>query len=93
VKKNDFIALVKEIGNYETKVEAEKAVKTAFEAIEQVLKSGDEIMIPRFATFKTALLKGKEGTVPGTTKTYKTEDRMIPKFSPSQHLKEVVAGN
>ena len=35
--------------------------------------------------------KGKEGTVPGTNKKYKTKDKFVPKFKAGKGLKDAVA--
>ena len=37
------------------------------------------------------LLKGKSGKVPGTDKTYTTQDKMVPKFKAGKGLKDRVA--
>lgn len=90
MKKSDFIELVKQTGQYETKAEADKAIKNTFDSIIKVLEEGDSITIPRFATFKTSLLKGKTGTIPGKAEKYTTDSRLVPRFSPSKYLKDAV---
>lgn len=43
-----------------------------------------------FGALKTALQKGKTGTVPGAEKTYTTEDKIVPKFKAGKGLLDAV---
>ncbi len=92
MNKSDFIELVKTSGNYSTKVEAEKAIKAFTDSVTSVLAAKDEVVFVGFGSFSTALQKGKSGTVPGTTKTYKTEDKIVPRFKSGVTLKNACAG-
>ena len=89
--KNDFVELVKTVGEYESKKEAIKAIESFTIAVEKALANGEEVTLAGFGSFKASLLKGKEGKVPGTDKTYKTEDKMVPKFKAGKGLKDKVA--
>lgn len=89
--KTAFVDLVQSKGNYKTKKEAETAIKAFTDSITAALAARDEVSLVGFGSFKASLQKGKEGTVPGTTKTYKTEDKMVPKFKAGKSLLDSVA--
>ena len=91
MKKSDFVKTIKEIGGYAKKEDAEKALDSVVDAITHVLKSNETVELVGFGKFENAVQKGKEGKVPGTDKTYKTADKMVPKFKPGKALKDVVA--
>ena len=88
----DFTQLVMKNGNYASQVEAKAAIAAISNSITQVLTNGDSIRLD-IGTFKTALLKGKTGIVPGSkpVKKYTTVDKMVPKFGASAGLKTSVA--
>ncbi len=91
MNKAQFVELVQKHGNYKTKVEAETAIKAFTEAVTEALVAKDEISLVGFGSFSAALQKGKSGTVPGTSKTYTTKDKMVPKFKAGKGLKDRVA--
>lgn len=91
MNKAEFVDLVKEVGEYVTKKEAEVAVNSFVAAVEKALSSGKAIELVGFGKFETVLQKGKEGKVPGGNKIYKTADKMVPKFKPGKGLKDLVA--
>lgn len=91
MNKSEFVDLVKEVGEYETKKEAEKAISTFTAAVTKALAKKDSIELVGFGKFETVLQKGKEGVVPGTTKKYKTSDKNVPKFKAGKGLKDAVA--
>jgi len=91
MNKPEFVQLVKQLGGYSTNDEATLAIDTIQKAISKTLVKGDEISLQSFGKFSTKLIKGKSGVVPGTTKTYTTQDKMAPKFTASSVLKEAVA--
>lgn len=91
MNKAEFVDLVKEVGEYETKKEAEKAISTFTAAVTKALAKKDSIELVGFGKFETVLQKGKEGVVPGTTKKYKTSDKNVPKFKAGKGLKDAVA--
>jgi len=67
--------------------------------VELVQASGDyktkveaEAAIKAFTeAVTTALVKKEDGKVPGTDKTYTTQDKMVPKFKAGKGLKDRVA--
>lgn len=91
MKKYEFVELVRRNGGYNSKAEAEKAIKAFTESISEALSKHDNISILGFGSFSAVLQKGKTGKVPGTDKTYKTEDKMVPKFKTGSTLKDRVA--
>ncbi len=91
MNKAEFVELVQESGSYKTKVEAEAAIKAFTEAVTTALVKKDDISLVGFGSFNAVLQKGKSGKVPGTDKTYTTEDKMVPKFKAGKGLKDRVA--
>ena len=91
MNKSDFVKTIKEVGGYSEKKEAEKALDSVVAAIQKVLKSNDTVELVGFGKFENAILKGKEGTIPGSDRKYKTEDKYVPKFKPGKALKDEVA--
>jgi len=91
MNKASFVELVQKHGEYKTKVEAENAIKAFTEAITEALVAKEEVSLVGFGGFSAALQKGKSGKVPGTDKTYTTQDKMVPKFKPGKGLKDRVA--
>ncbi|MDA3966813.1 MULTISPECIES: HU family DNA-binding protein [Helicobacter] len=91
MNKAEFVDLVKKVGEYETKKEAEKAISSFVLAVEKALAKKESIELVGFGKFESVLQKGKEGTVPGTNKKYKTKDKFVPKFKAGKGLKDAVA--
>lgn len=91
MNKSEFVDLIKEVGEYETKKDAEKAISAFTAAVEKALAKKESIELVGFGKFETVLQKGKEGTVPGTTKKYKTQDKYVPKFKAGKGLKDAVS--
>jgi len=91
MNKAQFVELVQECGNYKTKVEAEAAIKAFTDAVTTALIKKEDVSLVGFGSFTAALQKGKSGKVPGTDKTYTTQDKMVPKFKAGKGLKDRVA--
>jgi len=91
MNKAQFVELVQASGEYNTKVEAEKAIAAFTDAVTTALTKKEDISLVGFGSFVTALQKGKTGKVPGTDKTYTTVDKMVPKFKAGKGLKDRVA--
>ena len=91
MNKAQFVEIVQASGNYKTKVEAEAAIEAFTEAITTALVKKEDVSLVGFGNFSTALQKGKSGKVPGTEKTYTTQDKMVPKFKAGKGLKDRVA--
>ena len=93
MNKAQFVELVQASGNYKTKVEAEAAIKAFTEAVTVALVKKESVSLVGFGSFEASLQKGKSGKVPGTNKTYTTQDKMVPKFKAGKGLKDrVLAG-
>ena len=89
--KAQFVDLVQESGNYKSKAEADNAIKAFTEAVSIALEGKEDVSLVGFGSFSTNLQKGKSGKVPGTDKTYTTQDKMVPKFKAGKGLKDRVA--
>jgi len=84
--------LVARIADYSglTKVDAERALNAFIKSVEDIMKEGDSVSLVGFGEFYGAVQKGKSGKVPGTDKTYSTEDKRVPKFKPGKSLKTLM---
>ncbi|MCE3038082.1 HU family DNA-binding protein [Helicobacter anatolicus] len=91
MNKAEFVDLVKEVGDYTTKKDAENAINAFVVSIETALAKKESVELVGFGKFEAVLQKGKEGKVPGSDKTYKTADKMVPKFKPGKGLKDLVS--
>lgn len=91
MKKDDFIELMQKQGAYKTKTEAQKAIKAFTSAVTEALAEQKHISLVGFGNFSTTLQKGKTGKVPGTDKTYVTQDKIVPKFKAGATLKDRVS--
>ena len=91
MNKAQFVELVQASGEYNTKVEAEAAIKAFTEAVSVALAKKEDVSLVGFGSFISVLQKGKSGKVPGTDKTYTTQDKMVPKFKAGKGLKDRVA--
>ena len=91
MNKAQFVELVQASGEYKTKVEAEAAIKAFTEAVSVALAKKEDVSLVGFGSFVSTLQKGKSGKVPGTDKTYTTQDKMVPKFKAGKSLKDRVA--
>jgi DNA-binding protein HU-beta len=92
MNKAQFVELVQKNGDYKTKVEAEAAINAFTASITEALVAREDVSLVGFGSFNAALQKGKTGTVPGTDRTYTTEDKMVPRFSAGKSLKDSCAG-
>ncbi|BEG56885.1 DNA-binding protein Hup [Helicobacter sp. NHP21005] len=90
MKKAEFVELMKEEGGFESRKEAEFALDGFVKAVQKALSKHESVELVGFGKFEVALQKGKSGKVPGSDKTYATEDKMVPKFKPGKVLKDMV---
>ncbi|MDE6885924.1 MAG: HU family DNA-binding protein [Helicobacteraceae bacterium] len=91
MNKSEFIEEVKKVGGYDTKKAAEQAISAFTDAVKKVLTKKDTVELVGFGKFETAVQAAKEGKIPGSNKTYKTKEKMVPKFKPGKALKDEVA--
>jgi len=89
--KKEFIELVIERGNYNSKKEAELAVQACTEAITIGLMKRKKIQIVGFGTFSTVEVPEKSGKIPNTDKSYTKPAHTAPKFKFGKTLKDNVA--
>jgi len=90
--KAEFVDLVQEVGDYDTKAAAEKAVKAFTDAVTAALVKKESVSLVGFGTFSTVDVPEKTGKVPGTDKTYTKAAHTAPKFKIGKTLKDAVAG-
>jgi DNA-binding protein HU-beta len=91
MNKAQFVELVQKHGNYQTKKEAENAIKAFTEATTDALISKESITLIGFGSFLSVEMPEKNGTVPGTDKTYTKPAHTSMKFKAGQTLKDRVA--
>jgi DNA-binding protein HU-beta len=89
VSKQDLIDAVAEKCDM-TKDKAKEAVDAIIHQIGQSMKSGTDIRIPDFGTFKVTKRKAREGRNPLTGKTIQIPAANVPKFTPAKKLKELL---
>ncbi len=89
--KAEFIELMQEVGEYEEKTDAEKAIKAFTGAITKALVDKKSISLIGFGTFSTVEVAEKSGKVPGKNTTYTKPAHTAPKFKMGKTLKDVVA--
>ncbi len=73
-----------------TKVDAEKAVKSTFEAISKSLKKGTNVTLIGFGTFSVYNRKARKGKNPRTGETLKIAAKKVPKFKAGKALTDAV---
>ena len=73
-----------------TKDKAKDAVDAIIGSIAHSMKSGGEIRIPDFGTFKVAKSKAREGRNPATGKTIQIAASNKPKFTAAKKLKDLL---
>lgn len=70
------------------KSDASRAVDAVFDAIEEALKSGDEVRLVGFGTFSVASRAASEGRNPRTGEKIKIAASKQPKFKPGKGLRD-----
>lgn len=88
--KKDFINAVAAKGEYTTKVEAEKAVNTVFDAITGALAAGEKIQVPGFGSFEVKERAARVGHNPRTGEEVQVAACKVPAFKAGKTLKEAV---
>jgi DNA-binding protein HU-beta len=69
---------------------AKVAVDTMLNHIKAAMKSGTDVRLPDFGTFKVAKRKAREGRNPSTGKTIQIPASIVPKFQPAKGLKDLL---
>jgi DNA-binding protein HU-beta len=70
------------------KKDAELAVNSVFETIEEALAGGDKVQVIGFGTFETRARSARSGRNPQTGETIEIPASTIPAFKPGNKLKE-----
>jgi DNA-binding protein HU-beta len=89
MNKNELIAEYSS-KNSVGKTDATKAVDTLIEIITDTLKSGGDVKIAGFGTFKVADTKAKTGRNPRTGESIQIAASKKPKFLAGKQLKELI---
>jgi DNA-binding protein HU-beta len=75
-----------------TKVQAQKALDAAIDAISGAMASGDSVTLIGFGTFKVSERAERMGRNPQTGKEMKIAASKLPRFVPGKGLKDAVNG-
>ncbi len=70
------------------KKDAELAVNSVFESIEEALASGEKVQVIGFGTFETRSRSARSGRNPQTGETIEIPASTVPAFKPGNKLKE-----
>ena len=90
MKKSEFVALVAEKAGL-SKKDTEKIMDAVFEAIGDVLASGDKLQVSGFGTFEAKARAARTGHNPRTGEEIEIAASVIPAFKPGKALKDKVA--
>jgi len=88
--KAEFVELMKEKGEFQSKAATENALKAFLETVTEVLAKGDSVTFVGFGTFSAVDVPEKSGKIPGSDKTYTKPAHKAPKFKAGKTLKEAV---
>ncbi|MCK5285703.1 MAG: HU family DNA-binding protein [Candidatus Pacebacteria bacterium] len=75
-----------------TKVEAEKAVDSVFEAITKSLVNGEDVSVAGFGIFSAKMRAARTARNPRTGEAIQVKAMKVPKFRASKTLKDSVKG-
>ena len=74
-----------------TKKDAEKAVNSVVEAIEDALKAGDKVQLVGFGTFEVKSRNARTGRNPRTKETIQIPASKLPVFKAGKALKDSIS--
>jgi len=86
--KKELVAKVAQKLSFQKK-DVEAILNEVLFNVEVSLKNGDTVDLYGFGKFVPTEVKAKEGKVPGSNKTYKTEPYSTTKFRPAKALKKL----
>ena len=89
MNKSDLIAKVADLTDL-SKADANRAVDSVFDAIEQALTSGDEVRLVGFGTFSVTKRAATTGRNPRTGEPMQIPASLQPKFKVGKGLKDSV---
>ena len=75
-----------------TSAAAESAIDAVFASIIAEMKSGGDVVVREFGTFKSDKRAARTGRNPSTGATIQIAEKMVPKFTASKPLKDAIAG-
>ena len=73
-----------------TKSDVEVVIASVINTIEDAVKSGDQVQLIGFGTFKPIKRAARTGNNPQTGKTMKIPAKIVPKFVPGSKFKNMV---
>lgn len=73
-----------------TKADASRVLETFMTTVTDVLKKGDEVVLPGFGSFKTGVRSARTGRNPQTGKEIQIKASRVAKFKAGKNLKEAV---
>ena len=80
------------VASHSSKKEAFDLVEAAFELMQQVLKSGEDLKIARFGNFEVQKKNARRGRNPKTGEALTIAPRRVLTFKPSPVLKQRING-
>ena len=86
--KHDFVDALHANGSYDTKTDAEHAVRAVFGALADCLAAGDEVAVPQFGTFSVRHRAARSGVNPATGTRMPIAARNSPHIKPAKALRE-----
>jgi DNA-binding protein HU-beta len=89
MKKKEFVKLLA-VRLETTQREAEVVLTAVFKTIEDVLRAGDEVGVPKFGKFNTTVRGARTCRNPQTGDNMEVPEKRVPKFKASSVLKELV---
>ena len=91
MNRKDLVKALVSEGHFKLQKDADACVQDITTIIKGELQAGNEVELFGFGKFFTAVQKGKSGNIPGSTKTYTTQDKVVPRFKAAKAFKESVA--
>lgn len=89
MNKSELIASMAEKSNL-TKKDAELALKSFIESVEEALENGDKVQLVGFGTFETRERAAREGRNPRTKEVINIPASTVPVFKAGKEFKEKV---
>jgi len=92
MNKSEFVEAIAN-GSGLTKEVASKVMEVFMATVTDVLKSGDQLVIPGFGSFSTGLRAARTGRNPQTGQAIEIKASRVAKFKAGKSLKEAVQEN
>jgi len=88
MNKSEFVDVVQEIGDFDSKTQAQKAVNAVIKSLESILLEKKSVTFIGFGTFDTRLQKSRSSVIKKGGTKYITSDSIVPRFDSDKVLKE-----